>query len=320
VQNYKKEVCWQKMIFLNFSLWVNFYFSVLSDKSGEIMECNNCGHETFESFATVQCYFTKEPLSVVTCKNCGLVFLNPRPNKSLGLQYFENAYSNARGFESHSYYRDHDQIFERNKKRLKVIEGIQPPNDRILDFGAGQGHFVKTAIDNNLQAVGVELSPAAIKAAKENFNLDLVDSLEKLGTKDFGIICLWDVIEHLEDPKSSLLKLSEYLHPDGFFVIETSNIDSLDFLVMRNNWSYWHVDHLYYFSGKTIEFLLKSLNFKIVKTPSIGAEPRMPLSKFKKYFPLLNPVKFLAALKRKRIAIKYPGFAKNALMTVVACR
>src|SRR5690606_18820397 len=120
-----------------------------------------------------------------------------------------------------------------------------------LDFGAGQGHFVKTALDNHWESTGVELSGAAIQSAKSNFGLQLLDSLQKVNTRDFGVITLWDVVEHLEDPKGTLQELTRYLHPEGFFIIETSNIDSLDYLVRRKRWRYWHVDHLFYYSKQT---------------------------------------------------------------------
>jgi hypothetical protein len=147
------------------------------------MACNNCNSENFEPFAKVKCSFTKKPLSVVKCANCGLVYLSPRPDRNLGLSYFENAYSSAKGFESHTYYRDHEQFF-----------------------------------------------------------------LET---------------EHLEDRKGTLKELADYLHDDGYLVIETSNIDSVDYLIYRNNCAYWHVDHLYYYSKKTLEDLLTRVDFKL---------------------------------------------------------
>lgn len=285
------------------------------------MICNNCSKENFQVFAQVKCYFTNEPLSVVKCNHCGLVYLNPRPDKNLGLSYFEKAYSNAEEFNSHSYYRDHEQIFIRNEKRFELIEKLQSPNNKILDFGAGQGHFVKTAIDHKWDAIGLELSVAAIKAAKENFDIDLMDSIQKLNINDFGIIALWDVIEHLEDPKSTLLELSKYLHKDGIFIIETSNIDSLDFALSKKKWSYWHVDHLFYFSKRTIEYLLNRLNFKLIN-PVLSEKLNQNTTAFSlaKYIPLFNPFNLFIAVKRRWLSKKYKDIARNSLMTVVAIR
>jgi len=269
-------------------------------------------------FSNVKCYFSNVPLSVVKCENCGLVYLNPRPDKKLGLEYFENAYSNATGFESHSYYRDHDKIFNRSQARFDLIKNLEAPNHKILDFGAGQGHFVKTAIDNKWDATGIELSNAAIQAARENFNIELLSSLQNLKINDFGVIALWDVIEHLEDPKGILRELTKYLHPDGYFVIETSNIDSLDYLAHKKKWSYWHVDHLFYFSRKTLVYLLKTLSFSVAN-PSLPktSGTLLPGSRFAKYKILVKPSEFIFAIKKKWLSLRFKDFDKNSLMTVV---
>jgi len=248
--------------------------------------------------------------------------LNPRPDKKLGLEYFEKAYSNAKGFEEHSYYRDHEKIFERNNSRFALIKDLPVTNKSILDFGAGQGHFVKVALDNGWAANGIELSAAAIKAARENFNVELFDSLEKLEGKEFGVIALWDVIEHLEDPRGILLALSRHLHPKGFFVVETSNIDSVDFLMKKQNWNYWHVDHLYYYSRQTIQDLFTRLNFKMVSVPGKSGTNAIKRKTIREYIRLLNPAVMQYALRRKLIMSKNKdkNISGNSLMTVVATR
>lgn len=282
------------------------------------MKCNNCNYEKCFIFSKVRCFYSKEQLSVVKCSNCGLIYLNPRPDKNLGLAYFEKAYSNAIGFEDNSYYRDKAQIFIRNEIRFKTISNLAVPNHKVLDFGAGQGHFIKTVLDNGWDARGIELSIAAIQAAKMNFGLELLNSTQKLDLNGFGVITLWDVIEHLENPKSTLLELTKYLHPKGYFVIETSNIESLDYLVQKKKWSYWHVDHLYYYSRKTINYLFDTLNFYPITPQSFSDLPKQKTSEIiMKYKALFNPKTLFFALKKRLIAFKFKTFEKNSLMTII---
>lgn len=284
------------------------------------MICNNCNGQNFQPFLNVKCQATKELLSVVKCADCDLVFLNPRPEKNLGLEYFNKAYSNEKGFKYHSYYRDHQQIFQRNQNRFRLINALELPNKKILDFGAGQGHFVKVALDNGWQAIGTELSKEGIQAAKRNFNIDLFDSISKVMVKDFSVIALWDVIEHLEDPKSTLKDLSQLLHQDGYFIIETSNIDSVDFMLEKENWAYWHVDHLFYYSQKTLENLLNRLDFNLFSpSPSRSVQGSGKIN-LRKYLPLLDPRKFFKAIKRKKLLSGNREIANASLMTVVAKR
>ena len=281
------------------------------------MKCNNCNSENFTFFSNPACFFSKEPLSVVKCNNCGLVFLNPRPDKSLGLEYFENAYSNANGFENINYYRDDEQLFERNKIRFELIKGLRVPNQKVLDFGAGQGHFVKTVLDKAWEAFGVEISEAGRQNSKMNFGIELSKSIKELSSNNFGIITLWDVIEHLEDPKGTLMELSKYLHPNGLFIIETSNINSLNYLIHKNKWSYWHIDHFYYYSRESLNYLFDTLNFQPVELNSNPNNNQVSTTpKMKKYKALINREKLLMALKMKYFSYRFKDFEKKSLMTV----
>ena len=282
------------------------------------MNCNSCNSPEYHDFSKPSCFFTKTQLTVVKCSDCGLIFLNPRPDKKLGLEYFENAYSNALGFEDISYYRDLDLILRRNKVRFESINKLPAPNRKILDFGAGQGHFVKIASDQNWFAQGIEHSIAGQNSAKQNLGIDLLSSVNELNTSDFGIITLWDVIEHLEDPKQTIIELSQYLHPKGYFIIETSNIDSLDYIVHKKKWSYWHIDHLFYYSKTSINFLFHTMGFRQIINYTIDNTVKKSKSElFKKLIKMLSPKNFYLSLKLRLISYKYKDFDVKSLMTVV---
>lgn len=284
------------------------------------MTCNNCNFSAspLPMFDT-NCFHTKIPLSVVKCPNCKLVYLHPRPSKELGLKYFEDAYSNTDRFKKHSYYRNDKLIFKRNRQRFEnEINNIPSPNNKILDFGAGQGHFLRIAMDNNWEARGVEVSEAGRKNAKSKFDITLLKSLKELDISDFGIITLWDVIEHLENPKETIKELTNYLHPKGVFVIETSNINSLDYIIQKRNWEYFNIDHLFYYSRTTMNYLLDTLNFEpvVLKNNSSNLNTKKK-NKFEKYKVLLNPMNLPSIIKKKYLSYKHKDVEKRSLMIVI---
>ncbi len=290
------------------------------------MKCNNCESIKYFPFMKTKCPYTGVNLTAVKCSICDLVFLNPRPNKELGKEYFDNAYSNSEGFENHSYYRDHDKIIKRNNNRFEWINKIDSPEKTILDFGAGQGYFMKVCGDNGWQVTGVEQSEEGIKSAKKLFGIEIEHSLANMKGKKFGVITLWDVIEHLEDPKSILLMLTEYLNEDGYFVLETSNINSYGFLIEKKEWGYWNVDHFFYFSDITLKYLLESIGFEIVKVqPNNIAIIETNRSNINKYFNINHLMNFKQStkivwnkVKLKYYKSKYKNTSSNDLMTVVA--
>lgn len=263
-----------------------------------------------------KCFRLRIPLTVVKCEQCDLVFLHPRPDKKLGIEYFDKAYSNAEGFEDIGYFRDDDAIFARNQERFKIISRIPAPNKKILDFGAGQGHFVKICRDEGWSAIGIEQSNEAIKKTKEQFGFDLLYDLSSLEKRSIEIITLWDVIEHLENPREILLMLSEYLVDDGHIVIETANINSFDFHIKKKKWTFWLMDHFYYYSNYTLKYLLNTLGFTLADYNSNESSPK-PRKKrdLKKFLTLKN---YIIGLKMFYYKRKLENVSNDPLMIVTA--
>jgi 2-polyprenyl-3-methyl-5-hydroxy-6-metoxy-1,4-benzoquinol methylase len=144
-----------------------------------------------------ECYLTKEPLNAVSCNGCGFIFLSPRPDPKKGQDYFNKAYSGHEDFSDHEYYRDHDKKLYQSRLKIEAIEKLKPTGKKLLDVGAGQGHFMKEAIERGWDVVGTELSVEARESAKKLFKIDLKESFSDYGPETFDVITLWDVLEHV---------------------------------------------------------------------------------------------------------------------------
>ena len=53
-------------------------------------------------------------------------------------------------------------------KALSFIDGLTE-NSKIADIGCGTGHHVAALSSRNINTIGIDISPAMIKKAKENF-------------------------------------------------------------------------------------------------------------------------------------------------------
>jgi 2-polyprenyl-3-methyl-5-hydroxy-6-metoxy-1,4-benzoquinol methylase len=130
------------------------------------------------------------------------------------------------------------------------------------------------------------------------------------------------VIEHLENPKEVLQTLSQYLHSDGYFIIETSNIDSFDYFLKKKKWGYWHIDHFYYYSNETLNYLLESIDFEIVniEPKENKLQTELKVKKRIRYKELLNLGNFWININYICFLIFKRKYSKNSLMTIVARR
>jgi predicted SAM-dependent methyltransferase len=74
-----------------------------------------------------------------------------------------------------------------------------------------------------------------------------------------------DVIEHLPDPKGTLVEIRRILKSDGIVCINTPDIDSLISKILKARW--WGINqaHLFYFTKKTLSNMLRSAGFSPLK-------------------------------------------------------
>lgn len=255
-----------------------------------------------------KCYLTQEVLNAVECDDCGFVFLSPRPDPKKGQDYFNKAYAGHKDFNDHEYYRDHDKKLFQSRLKIEAIEKLKPTGKKLLDVGAGQGHFMKEAIERSWDVTGTELSVEARESARKLFNITLSESFGECEKESFDVITLWDVLEHVADAKEILDEVSKLLKPNGILIIETVNIDSVDFLVQNEKWHLWHVDHNYYFSMKSLKRYLEQFNYRDIQFLT-GAETTKQDKRTTAQFVLKylkNPQKVFQELKRRKLMKKSP--------------
>lgn len=110
---------------------------------------------------------------------------------------------------------------ELTQSALDMVRHLLPPTGDLLDFGCGNGAFLKSATEAGFAAVGVELDPEVRKKAQE-FSGCTVHSLAKLTDdgRTFDVMHLGDVLEHLPAPAKTLVELQTLLRPNGYWFIE----------------------------------------------------------------------------------------------------
>ncbi|QQS38532.1 class I SAM-dependent methyltransferase [Candidatus Woesebacteria bacterium] len=111
------------------------------------------------------------------------------------------------------------------KHFLYWIEKVHPKwkDKTVLDIGAGSGWLVKYVKEKGArEAVGFDPSSNNVKLAKENFDIELIESSlqdffypEK---ESFDTAIALYVLTHVEDLDGAFEKISEYLKSGGMFI------------------------------------------------------------------------------------------------------
>ena len=138
---------------------------------------------------------------------------------------------------------------------------------RFLDVGCGGGFLVETARDLGWEAVGTEVSRAAVEFGRER-GLDLrhgtlVDTGLEAGA--FDVITLMEVVEHVPDPAGLLRQAAELLRPGGALYLTTPNWNSLSRRVLGAAWHPISRDHVVYLAPWSIRRALRAAGLRPVR-------------------------------------------------------
>jgi 2-polyprenyl-3-methyl-5-hydroxy-6-metoxy-1,4-benzoquinol methylase len=130
--------------------------------------------------------------------------------------------------------------------------------------------FVAAAQARGWQARGADASAWMVERARERcpgarFDVGTLESLE-LDAESFDVVTLFDVLEHLDDPRAALVRVKRWLRPGGLLVMSLPNAGSRMAKLMGQRWVLLLREHLWYFSPATIDALLQRAGYELCHT------------------------------------------------------
>lgn len=217
----------------------------------EEVACGACGSLDGDVFAEGKDYeyaTSPDTFRLVRCQDCGNVYLNPRPVTSeLATIYPPNYYSYNYDEAVSPIARRAKHLLDDLKARswLKHYGGSDSLSSmRFLDVGCGDGRYLKMfermgASKENLY--GVEMDAEGMQRLREEgfqtFSGRIEEVANHLPQESFDLIVILQVLEHVENPRETIGRLSRLLCEGGLLIVETPNTESFDARVFRK--SYW---------------------------------------------------------------------------------
>jgi len=146
----------------------------------------------------------------------------------------------------------------------KVLKYSLPPG-RALEIGCAHGGFVKLLSSAGFEAIGMEMSPAIIELARGWFGVKVIQGPIEYTTQHLGafdLILMFDVLEHLAAPVSSMTAILEHLSPTGVLVVQTPCYE----YASDPTWRMFHPpEHTFLFSRSSVSRLLRGLGLDHVQ-------------------------------------------------------
>jgi SAM-dependent methyltransferase len=218
------------------------------------------------------------PFKVRYCAGCGLGYTTPRVQAGRLKDIYDLGYftsESAGDFGYASYAADAPGYLETFRKKVRIVQSVVPKG-RILEVGCAAGFFLAAAREAGYEAHGVEVAGSILAHARDVLKLPNLfhGTLAQYAgaPRSFDAVLMWDVVEHLADPASDLVRARELLKEDGHLFVQTQDVDSLTRKVLGARWPHFkQLEHVYHFSRRTITQLLDRAGFDVVRIQKGGA-------------------------------------------------
>ncbi|PKO18223.1 MAG: hypothetical protein CVU39_01940 [Chloroflexi bacterium HGW-Chloroflexi-10] len=182
------------------------------------------------------------------CTNCKLQFYDPK------LAGSEHLYT---------YLNNYPWYYMKEKWEYQTALNDIHPGDKILEIGSGSGYFIKKVLDKKCLAKGLETNQKAVNIAKKNgLPIENQNFLDIQDAK-YSVICNFQLLEHLSDPKAFFEKSSQLLPSGGRLIIGVPN--GIGWQHQLNLLLDMPPHHITLWSRETMENIEKLFPFKLEK-------------------------------------------------------
>ena len=190
---------------------------------------------------------------MVQCDGCGLYIKEEMESKSALKGILQNMLLSACTRPGGP-----ERRMSKADEQLQKIEKYVSPG-RLFDVGAASGFVMKAAQERGWEVEGNDVSIAAVKWAKQNYDLDIhyqfFEDIE-LESNAYDAVVLWNTLEHTHDIAQTIAHAKDILKPGGVVHIRIPEKGTLEALQ-----KHYEEYHFYEFKMEILCDYLKSQGF-----------------------------------------------------------
>ncbi|HNW94145.1 MAG TPA: class I SAM-dependent methyltransferase [bacterium] len=166
---------------------------------------------------------TAPPFGVAGCCRCGLQYTAPRYSDAAQRAFYQRAYD-----PDYFAWYDRALVPTLRQRYALALARLGEPDGALLDVGAFTGVFVAQACAAGWAARGVEPLAGAVTLARQRdipvARGELLAAAVADGT--LAVVTLWDVLEHLPEPRTALARIARWLRPGGRLLIRVPDFEA----------------------------------------------------------------------------------------------
>jgi len=239
--------------------------------------CPGCFSDAAE--VTVRRTVQSLPLEFSRCLDCGLIYQTLRLAREALSSYFSSETfiqdpngDNVDELLGYPDYFDWDKSYAVTAKlRLKRIGRFKSPPGELLEIGSATGSFLAAARSFGFRVRGLDLSSRFAAFARKRYDLSVdVGYVEEFAMprSHYDVICSFGGIACWRDPIQALMNIRGALKPEGIFVMNHFDIDSLPGKILGSHHFEYNHASLVIFSRRTMRQCLAHAGFEQVYSQS----------------------------------------------------
>jgi 2-polyprenyl-3-methyl-5-hydroxy-6-metoxy-1,4-benzoquinol methylase len=233
-------------------------------------QCPVCNYQELSPFLVCKDYTVSgENFEIVYCTNCQTGITQNIPDQaSIGVYYHSDNYishsNTKKGFINQLYHSARNFMLKKKYQLIRKATGLEV--GKLLDIGCGTGYFLQTMKAHRWEVTGIEADEGARQFAQNQFDLNVLmpEQILTLSEKQYDVITLWHVLEHIHDLHGIWQNFKRLLKPNGRLIIAVPNHQSYDAKHYQAYWAAYDVPrHLWHFSPTSLELLAERYDFRI---------------------------------------------------------
>jgi len=260
----------------------------------EAKKCELCGGNQQEPYISKIYYYQGQDYDLVKCPNCGLVFVQPRPDLATIKNFYDEKYFEsdfACGMIEGDYLAAEEKRAQEYQSLLGLIKKYKS-RGKLLEIGCAGGSFLALARKEGFEVEGVDISEWAVSQAKNKYQLEVQKGrlLElNLKPESYEVIFFADLLEHEPEPMKFLKKVFSLLKPAGLVMLKVPTyVNSIYYQIIKllpwnlvsdkldprllialkvnaSNLSKFPPYHLFEFSPSTLKAIIRKSGFHLVE-------------------------------------------------------